>query len=193
MTEINKISELLSNSAELKSTLSKDHAFLESVSKGAKIIIDCIKSGGTIYVCGNGGSACDAMHFVEELVARYKRDRRGFRAMHFMDASTLTCWSNDYDYSSAFERQAETFCQKNDVLVAISTSGKSTNINAAAEAAKIKGSKVIALTGKSGGELKNLCDVGVIVKSEATERIQEVHITVIHIWCELIETQLVDI
>lgn len=152
------------------------------------MMVKCIKSGGTIFACGNGGSSNDAMHFVEELVARYKRERRGIKAMHFMDPAVLTCWSNDYDYATAFERQAQTFCGKNDILLAISTSGNSANVNKAVAVCKKNKAKTIALTGKDGGTLKNLADICFVVPANETERIQEVHITLIHIFCELIET-----
>jgi D-sedoheptulose 7-phosphate isomerase len=111
--------------------------------------------------------------------------------MHFGDPGTLTCWGNDYDFSSVFERQAKTFCTGKDAVVAISTSGNSANILKAVAAAKACGSMVIGLTGKDGGKLAPLCDVSLVVPDVATERIQECHITVIHIWCELLETVLI--
>jgi D-sedoheptulose 7-phosphate isomerase len=129
------------------------------------------------------------MHLCEELVARYKRSRKGIRAHHFLDAGTITCWANDYAFDEAFGRYADTFCTDKDVLVAISTSGNSKNILNAVSAAKAKGSKVIGLSGKDGGELRNLADVPLVIPSSETERIQEVHITIIHIWCELLETE----
>lgn len=153
-------------------------------------IAGCFRAGGHLYACGNGGSACDAMHLVEELVARYKRERPGLPAHHLLDAATLTCWSNDYDFSSAFERQAETMLRPGDVLVAISTSGNSPNVLRAVEAAARRGALTVGLTGGDGGQLTALCDECIVVPSSATERIQEAHITVIHLWCELIERQL---
>jgi D-sedoheptulose 7-phosphate isomerase len=182
------IASLLSESASLKATLSKDASFIAAINASAKQLAECAKSGGTIFACGNGGSTCDAMHLCEELVARYKRNRPGIKAMHFMDPSVLTCWGNDFSFDTAFARYAETFCTPRDVLVAISTSGNSKNVLAAVEAAKAKGTFVIGLAGKDGGKLASLSDIALVVPSQATERIQEVHITCVHIWCELMET-----
>lgn len=182
------IASLLSESASLKAALAKDTSFIASVNSAAFKLAECAKAGGTIFACGNGGSTCDAMHLCEELVARYKRNRPGIKAMHFMDAGVLTCWGNDISFDDAFARYAETFCTSKDVLVAISTSGNSKNVLAAVEAAKAKGTFVIGLAGKDGGKLSQLADICVVVPSQATERVQEVHITCIHIWCELMET-----
>lgn len=182
------IASLLSDSATLKATLAKDAAFNAALAASAQRLAECAKSGGTIFACGNGGSSCDAMHLCEELVARYKRNRPGIKAMHFMDPGVLSCWGNDFSFDTAFARYAETFCTPQDVLVAISTSGNSNNVLAAVEAAKAKGTFVIGLTGKDGGKLATLSDIALTVPSQTTERIQEVHITCIHIWCELMET-----
>lgn len=184
------VSKIFSQAADLKLKLSQDAAFMKAVHQAAELLADTAKSGGTIYACGNGGSACDAAHLVEELVARYKRERPGIRAMHFMDPATLTCWANDYAFDGVFERQAKTFCRPGDCLVAISTSGKSKNIMAAVAAAKAQGAKVIGLTGKDGGLLLQEAQLGLCVPSQETERIQEVHICIIHAWCELLETEL---
>jgi D-sedoheptulose 7-phosphate isomerase len=182
------ISSILAESSSLKATLAKDQGFLNAVGSAYQLIENTVKAGGTVFACGNGGSTCDAMHLCEELVARYKRNRPGIRAMHFMDPSMLTCWGNDVGFDDAFARCAETFCTQKDVLVAISTSGNSRNVIAAVAKAKERGAKVIGLLGKDGGKLASLCDASIIVPSQATERIQEAHITVIHIWCELLET-----
>jgi D-sedoheptulose 7-phosphate isomerase len=182
------IASLLSDSASLKANLAKDAGFNAALASSAQRLAECTKRGGTIFACGNGGSSCDAMHLCEELVARYKRNRPGIKAMHFMDPGVLSCWGNDFSFDGAFARYAETFCTPQDVLVAISTSGNSKNVLAAVEAAKAKGSYVIGLTGKDGGKLAPLADVAIVVPSQTTERIQEVHITCIHIWCELMET-----
>jgi D-sedoheptulose 7-phosphate isomerase len=148
------------------------------------------RAGNRLYACGNGGSACDAMHLVEELVARYRRERPGLPAHHLLDAATLTCWSNDYDFASAFRRQVEAMVRPGDVLVAISTSGGSANVIAAAEAARERGAVVVGLLGRGGGTLAGLCDEALVVPADATERIQEAHITLIHLLCELVEREL---
>jgi D-sedoheptulose 7-phosphate isomerase len=129
------------------------------------------------------------MHLVEELVAKYKRERRGIRAQHLMDPSVMTCWGNDHSFEDCYRRSVEVFCRENDVLVAISTSGNSSNVLAAVEQAKSQGTKVIGLTGRTGGELLQQSDVALVVPSQLTERIQEAHITIVHIWLELLETR----
>jgi D-sedoheptulose 7-phosphate isomerase len=151
---------------------------------------DSFRAGNRLYACGNGGSACDAMHLVEELVARYKRERPGLPAHHLLDAPTLTCWSNDYEFASVFRRQVETLAREGDVLVAISTSGNSPNVLQAAEAARARGVLTVGLTGRDGGRLRELCDEAIVVPAGATERIQEGHIAVIHLLCELVERML---
>jgi phosphoheptose isomerase len=140
-----------------------------------------------VYSCGNGGSACDAAHFTEEIVARYKSNRRPYRAMHFGDPGTITCWGNDVGYDDVFRRQTEAFVTKQDILIGISTSGKSKNVLAAVQQAKRQGGFTIGLLGKDGGIIAPEVDLALIVPSAATERIQEVHITLIHIWCEMLE------
>jgi D-sedoheptulose 7-phosphate isomerase len=161
-----------------------------AVARAAAAVADSFRAGGRLYACGNGGSACDAMHLVEELVARYKRERPGLPAHHLVDGPTLTCWSNDYDFASAFRRQVETMARAGDVLVAISTSGNSGNVMAAAEAARERGAIVVGLLGRGGGRLAALCDHALVVPSDETERIQEGHITLIHLLCELVERAL---
>lgn len=183
------IKQIFQDGLELRQTILKDSALLQGIEKATQVIIKAIRNGGTIYCCGNGGSACDAMHLAEELVARYKRERPGIRAMHLMDAGTLTCWSNDYEFASVFERQVQTFCGPDDVLMVFSTSGNSQNVLNAVQAAKLTKTKTIGLLGKGGGKLKDLCDHSLVIPSDATERIQEVHITLVHIFCEMIETQ----
>jgi len=161
-----------------------------AVLRTAGRLAEAFRAGNRLYACGNGGSACDAMHLVEELVARYKRERPGLPAHHLLDAPTLTCWSNDYDFASAFRRQVEAMVRPGDVLVAISTSGGSANVLAAARAARERGAVVVGLLGRGGGAIAPLCDEALVVPSDATERIQEAHITLIHLLCELVERDL---
>lgn len=182
------IAAILNESATLKASLASNASFVSAVGAASKRLAECAKSGGTIFACGNGGSSCDAAHLCEELVARYKRDRPGIKALHFSDPGVLTCWGNDISFEDAFARYAETFCGSKDVLVAISTSGNSKNVLKAVDAAKKNGTFVIGLTGKDGGKLAGVSDIAIVVPSSATERIQECHITCIHIWCELMET-----
>lgn len=184
---MNTIGLALQDSIELRQKILEDGSVLKNIDTAIAQLIKVIEQGGTIYSCGNGGSACDAMHFTEELVARYKKERVGIKASHFMDPGTLTCWANDYKWDGVFERQAQTFCGPKDALVVFSTSGNSSNIIKAIEAAKSKGSWVLGLLGKDGGKAASLCDTAIIVPSNATERIQEIHITLVHIFCEEIE------
>jgi D-sedoheptulose 7-phosphate isomerase len=177
----------LEESAQVKRRLLEQ---APAILRTAERIAAAFREGNRLYACGNGGSACDAMHLVEELVARYKRDRPGLPAHHLLDAATLTCWSNDYDFATVFERQVQAFVRPGDVLVAISTSGNSPNVLRAVEAATRQGAVVVGLTGRDGGQMRNLCDEVLIAPSDATERIQEAHIAVIHLWCELLERML---
>lgn len=181
--------KFLTESARIKTAIASNDSLLEQIEKAALESRRRLALGGTIYTCGNGGSTCDAMHFSEELVARYKRERQGFRSMHLMDAGALTCWSNDYSFDTAFARYAETFCTDSDILFGFSTSGNSKNILNAVTAAKKKGTFTIGLAGKDGGSLKSLCDLCIVVPSAETDRIQESHITIVHILCELIERE----
>lgn len=184
------ISQILNDACSLKERVLADNKLMHQIEASSRLLIECVNAGGTIYSCGNGGSTSDAIHLTEELVGRYKRERRGIKAMHMMDPALITCWSNDYAFDNIFERQVETFCTKNDVLVAISTSGNSKNVLKGVIASKKLGCKVIALTGKEGGQLAPLADIPIVIPDNATERIQEMHITIIHIFCELIETNL---
>src|SRR5690606_26985628 len=175
---ISLIQGALTESARVKDRLREQAPRIASI---ARRLVDTFRQGGRLYACGNGGSACDAMHLVEELVARYKRDRPGLAAHHLIDGPTLTCWSNDFEYETVFERQVETFVRPGDVLVAISTSGNSRNVVLAAESARARGGWTLALTGGDGGQLARICDEVLRVPSSATERIQEGHITLIHL------------
>jgi D-sedoheptulose 7-phosphate isomerase len=181
------IRDALDESARVKLAL-RDLA--PQIARAAGLVADAFRAGNRLYACGNGGSACDAMHLVEELVARYKRERPGLPAHHLMDGPTLTCWSNDYDFATAFSRQVEAMVRPGDVLVAISTSGGSANVLAAAEAANARGAVTIGLTGRDGGRLAGICTASLVVPAHATERIQEGHITLIHLICELVERTL---
>jgi D-sedoheptulose 7-phosphate isomerase len=181
---ISLIREALDESARVKLALREQ---APAILRIAERLCDAFREGHRLYACGNGGSACDAMHLVEELVARYKRERPGLPAHHLMDPATLTCWSNDYEYVTAFQRQVETMVRPGDVLIAISTSGNSLNVLQAVGAANQRGALTVGLTGKDGGRMLEICGESLVVPSDATERIQEGHITVIHLLCELVE------
>lgn len=161
---------------------------LKAIEKASDIIVKSFKEGGKVFSCGNGGSNCDAAHFAEELTGRFREDRKPFPAIAMNEVGHLTCVSNDYGYDAVFSRYLQALGNKGDVLLAISTSGNSTNILRVAESAKQKGIKVIALTGKSGGQLAEYADVEIRVPyNEYADRIQEIHIKIIHILILLIE------
>jgi D-sedoheptulose 7-phosphate isomerase len=184
---LSMIGSALAESARVKEALRAEAPVILRV---ARRMAMTVRSGGRLYACGNGGSACDAIHLVEELVARYDRDRPGIPAHHLLDAPTLTCWSNDREFETVFSRQVETLVRPGDVLVAISTSGDSRNVVLAVEAAHERGAWSLGLTGGSGGKLRELCTETIAVPARETSRIQEGHVTVIHILCELLEEAL---
>ena len=161
---------------------------LEAILKASALMVDRLKNGGRLISCGNGGSMSDAMHFAEELSGRFRDDRPSIGAMAISDSGHLTCTANDYGYEKIFSRFIEGFGRADDGLLAISTSGNSENVLKAVKAAKEKGMLVIGLSGETGGKLKTLADVCVCVPHSATaDRIQEIHVKVIHIWVMLIE------
>jgi D-sedoheptulose 7-phosphate isomerase len=157
------------------------------IEKSIAIFTESLKTQGRILSCGNGGSMCDSMHFAEELTGRYRKDRIPLAAMSMGDASHMSCVANDYGYDYVFSRYVEAWGRKGDSLLAISTSGNSKNVIEAVQSAKKIGMKTILLSGKDGGVLKEMADVSIIVPSKTTDRIQEIHIKLIHIFIEGIE------
>ncbi len=161
---------------------------LASVEQAAELLIATFEAKGRVYSCGNGGSMCDAMHFAEELTGRYRKDRAALGATAISDAGHLTCVGNDHGYDNVFSRYIEGHGRAGDCLVALSTSGTSKNIIRAAEAAKAQGMKVIILSGKRSEKLEPLSDVYVCTPGGTyADRVQELHIKVLHILIELIE------
>ena len=159
--------------------------------KAGKLMVQAIKDEHLIFSCGNGGSMCDAMHFAEELSGRFRQDRRALPAIAISDPSHMSCVANDYGFDFVFSRFLEAIAKKDDVLLAISTSGNSVNVINAAKTAKTKGMKIVALTGKNGGELASLCDVELrIPNTEFADRVQEMHIKIIHSLIHYIELSL---
>lgn len=178
-------------SARLANDLLGNAAFLESMEKGAAVLIDALRQDAKILSCGNGGSMCDAMHFAEELSGRYRDDRPPLAALALSDASAMTCVGNDYGFDQVFARQINALGRPGDVLLAISTSGNSGNILEACRAAKAVGMQVVSLTGNGGGTLRTMSDVDVCVPwSGYADRIQEVHIRCIHSWIDAMEQAL---
>lgn len=168
-----------------------DEQNLEKVQEAGDMLVEMFRQGGKVFSCGNGGSLCDAMHFAEELTGRFRNDRRALPAIAISDASHLTCVSNDMGFEQGFAKYIEGLGKAGDVLLAISTSGNSANIINGIETARQKGMKVIGLTGKTGGKMKDLCDVVIVIPwHKYSDRIQEIHIKIIHILIEYIEHKL---
>jgi D-sedoheptulose 7-phosphate isomerase len=167
-------------------------SLIDAVSHSAGLLIDALRGGHKILICGNGGSAADAQHMAAELVGRFERERAALPAVALTtDSSILTAWANDCGYDTVFARQVEALGQPGDALVGISTSGNSPSVIQALRVAQQRGLTCVALTGRAGGKLAALAGVcSLVVPAEETARIQEVHITVIHIWAKLIEEAL---
>ncbi len=164
------------------------HDCMSQIDECSAIILDTVKRGGKILICGNGGSAADAQHIAAEFVGRYETERRALPAIALTtDTSALTALANDYDFERIFSRQVDALAAEGDCLIGISTSGNSPNVIAAVMAARSKGCRIIGMTGANGKKLSALCDAALMVPSERTARIQEAHITVAHIWCELVD------
>lgn len=161
------------------------------ISEAATKIAESLENSGTLFWCGNGGSAADSQHLAAELVGRFKKDRKALRSIALTtDTSVLTCVANDYSYEDIFSRQLEALARDGDVFVAISTSGTSCNVMSALKAAKKLRVTTIALLGKDGGQAKSVADLAIVIPSDSTARIQEAHILIGHILCDLIEQEL---
>lgn len=183
-----QIEPYLEESLAVKQAVLQDYEFKKNTKKAIRILIQSYKRGKKTLVAGNGGSAADAQHFPGEIVARFKRERRGYPMIALTtDSSVMTAWSNDYDFASVFARQVEALGKKGDVFIGISTSGDSENIIQAVKKAKSLGMTTIGMLGKGGGKLKNMCDVSIIVPSQNTPRIQEIHTLLVHIISEEVE------
>lgn len=182
----------LNQAAEVLQNFIKDEQNLKKIEAAAKAIADSVRNGGKVISCGNGGSHCDAMHFAEELTGRYRENRKAIPAICVSDPSHISCVSNDYGYEFVFSRYLEALGNKGDVMFGLSTSGNSANIIKAAQVAKEKGMTVIILSGKDGGKLAPLADIELRVPHFGyADRIQEVHIKIIHILMLLIEKEVV--
>ncbi len=165
---------------------------VESITMAGTALVDAFQNGNRVFSCGNGGSMCDAMHFAEELSGRYRLDRRGLPAVAISDPGHMSCVANDYGYEQVFSRYLESHAQPGDCLVGISTSGKSENVLRAARAAQDIGMVTIALTGQPGSRLGQLADIEICTPGGGgfADRVQELHIKVIHILIELVERSL---
>jgi len=187
------IKNSLTESREVLDEFIAENDNVERILKAANIMSKAVSGGGKIISCGNGGSMSDAMHFAEELTGRFRDDRRGLAAIAISDPAFITCAANDYGFDHIFSRFVEAMGNSGDVLLAISTSGNSPNVLNAAAEAKERGMKVVALTGRSGGKLKDICDVEIRVPYNGySDRIQEIHIKIIHILIQIIEKNVVN-
>lgn len=191
MNAVDHVKSALTAAQSALAALIENEATLESIAQAAHAIAESQRQGGAVYSCGNGGSLCDAMHFAEEMTGRYRQNRKPYRAAAISDVSHMACVGNDYGYEHVFSRWIEAMGTEKDVLVAITTSGMSKNIVAAAKAAKAKGMTVVALTGKAGSPITDEADIAVVTPAGRwADRVQELHIKVIHILIELIEREL---
>ena len=182
------IKSIFEDSLRVKSDFFSEELNISRVAEAAEILVECYRRGGKVIVFGNGGSAADSQHLAAEFMVRFERERKGLPCIA-LPANTplLTAVSNDYAFDKIFSRQVEALASPSDVAVAISTSGNSANVLEAAKSARAKKIPVIALTGREGGKLLGLSDVAIVVRSDNTARIQEVHTTVIHAICKIVE------
>ena len=186
-------------SSIIERSLNQHHGVIEklaadhtgAITECAELILETFRNGGKVLLCGNGGSAADAQHIAAEFVGRYETERRALPSIALTtDTSALTALANDYDFDRIFSRQVEALAKEGDCLIAISTSGNSKNVISAVMSARKLGCRIIGLTGSLGKKLASLCDACVLVPAERTARIQEAHITIAHIWCEIVDDRL---
>jgi len=188
---MNNIKENFIEAQKVLEIFISDDANFEKIKNAGDVMVASLNNGGKIISCGNGGSMCDAMHFAEELTGRFRDDRKAIGAVSISDASHITCVGNDYGFDKIFSRYVEGLGREGDVLLAISTSGNSKNVLNAIDAAKERGMKVIGLTGKDGGKMATICDVEIrSPQSKYSDRVQEIHIKVIHTLIDYIERNL---
>ena len=185
------IRERIQDSIKVKQSLLENSVLLNAVSDLADEIVRCIRNGGKLVLCGNGGSASDALHFAGEIVGRFQKERNPWPAVVLnADVATMTAIANDYSYDEVFSRQAEAHVTDKDIFIGISTSGNSKNVMKAVEVSRKKGAKTAALLGKDGGKIAPMVDYALVVPCNTTARVQESHICLIHILCEIAENIL---
>jgi D-sedoheptulose 7-phosphate isomerase len=186
MSHAERFTERLAGSARVVAWLQES---VSPIAAAADALVGRLRAGGTLYTCGNGGSAAEAMHLAEELIGRYSgHDRPPLPAVCLnADTTALTCIANDFGYEAVFARQCEALCGQGDVLVALSTSGNSPNIVKALQAARANGALTIGLLGKGGGEAAALCDHALVVDSNDSAHVQEGHLVLVHLLCEAFE------
>ena len=187
MTSVNEViaREFEAHLKTIQAVIGSMEADLEAASK---LAVEVLKRGNKVLLCGNGGSAADAQHIAAELTGRYKTERRGLPGIALTtDTSALTAISNDYGYAKVFDRQVEALANKGDLLIGISTSGNSSNIISALECAKALGCHAIGFSGRDGGQMNKVCDINLVVPSNDTPRIQEMHILLGHTLCQIVD------
>jgi D-sedoheptulose 7-phosphate isomerase len=180
----------LSEAQTTLNAFASDPEQIQKCEKFSALLTETFRSGGKLFTCGNGGSHCDAMHFAEEFTGRYRKDRAPLGALALGDPSHVTCVSNDYGFSEIFSRQLIGLARKGDLLVGLSTSGNSENVIRAFTAAKEMGVQTVALLGRDGGKLKSMADLAIVIPAQTSDRIQEMHIKLIHTVIETVERQL---
>ena len=191
MTQTEIVKQRISDSIAVKQQLLKNEKLINTVATLADEIVKCISKGGKLVICGNGGSASDALHFAGEIVGRFVKERKAWPAVVLnSDVATMTAIANDYGYDDVFARQAEGHIKPGDIFIGISTSGNSENVFRAAIKARELGAQSAALLGKDGGKIAKEVDFPIIVHCNTTARVQECHINIIHILCELSEAKL---
>ena len=184
---LDKIKRSYQDAAKNFSTFAEDNEKIEVTNQIAELIADAFRNGNKVIICGNGGSSTDAMHFAEEFTGRFRKARKALPVISLTDPSHITCVANDMGFEEIFARGVEAYGKKGDVLIGISTSGNSENVVRALAKAKKLGIKTVSLLGKNGGKLKDFCDYEIIVPGKTTDRIQELHITVLHVIIETVE------
>lgn len=186
----NFISNSLKDAQTTLNSFIANESNIQTMQNAINSMVSSLNNGGRIISCGNGGSMCDAMHFAEELTGRFRKDRPALSAIAIADPSHITCVANDYGFDYIFSKYVEAHGRNGDVLLAISTSGNSPNCLEAVKSAKSKGMKIIGLLGKGGGKMKDLVDFPLIIDAVVSDRIQEMHIKIIHTFIEGIEREI---
>ena len=182
-----------SSLTEARTTLDRfldDRELMNNCVQFSRLLLETFRNEGNAFSCGNGGSHCDAMHFAEEFTGRFRKDRKPLGALALGDPSHTTCVSNDYGFEHIFSRQLQGLGRKGDILIGLSTSGNSRNVIEAVKCAKEMGIKAVALLGRDGGQLKDLVDVAIVVPAQTSDRIQELHIKLLHTVIETVEREL---
>lgn len=186
----NHLQQAFRDAAFVLTQVASDEAILSKTVQAAELIASSIQDNKKVLICGNGGSACDAMHFAEEFTGRYRKNRRALPVLSLTDPAHITCVANDFGFEEVFSRGVEAFGQKGDIFIGLSTSGNSENVIRAVQKAKDKGVHTISLLGKDGGKLSSVCDIEFVAPGLTADRIQEAHMTILHIIIEGVERLL---